>query len=450
MKIALVNPQYRIVREPASEFSKNVWRRASPVLSLGILASKLVSEHDVLYLDSVIEGIEQTHRFDNYTDYYGLSVEEIKKRVDGFGADQVWMTCLTTSQYPLAECIARALDQPVVIGGNHVSLNQDEVYATGVFRSVVSGEVESAVYALTEFEFDKAKLPKPSFLTPTRIDYSVYPLEKYWTQALPQNPFSKSRKAILFETSRGCPEKCCFCSTTKFFGNKWRPAGSEYVVGDIADAVDCHGVEEVQFCDDSMGVDRKRFMEICEGLKPLNIHLCNPSGIRFYTKKESDLRETYKAMADAGFYQMTFAVESGNEDILNGLINKRLDLDFTARSIAIAKEYFKVHIFLMMGLPGETREQIQDTIDYAKKINADSYSLSLAQPFPKTELYDMCMEQNLLAEGITDGDMLLGKQVIKRDDGLDLEKLAEETLEELNMADNMHRREPEKIRKKSV
>jgi len=438
MRVALVSPQYRVLHSPVSELSKNVHRRAQPLLGLAILATALKKAgHEVLYLDSVIEGIDQTIRFDEETDYYGLLPDEIRKRVESFSPDVIAMTCLTTSQYPLARAIYFDLAQlgvPIIIGGNHASLNARKVSELG-FYSVVCGEGDLKIGGVVGQVGSLNKIVHLGRLenldSSPMIDWSLLPMEDYWAKALPQNPFPMSRKTILYETSRGCPEHCVFCSTTEFFGNRYRPKTSRRVVDEITKAVESMGIEEVQFCDDSMGVNQNRFMEICEGLAPLNIHLCNPSGIRFYTKDRDEIREIFRKMRDAGFYQMTFAVESGNEYVLNTLIKKRLDLEWTREAIQIAKDYFKVHAFFLIGLPGETEGQINDTLRYAKDIAVDSYSLSLAQPFPSTELWRMCRRGGWMKEGVGDSDMLLGKQVIRRDDGLDLVSIAEDVLEQL-------------------
>jgi len=438
MRVVLISPQYRILHSPVSDLSKNVHRRAQPNLALAILATTLNrAGYEVLYLDSVIEGIDQTIRFDEETDYYGLMPDGIRRRVEEFSPDLIAITCLTTSQYPLVRAVyfeLLSLGIPIIIGGNHASLNARDVRELG-FHSVVCGEADQKILEVVDRLNslpDIVHLGRLDDLDKSpQIDWSLLPMEKYWTKALPQNPFPKSRKTILYETSRGCPEHCVFCSTANHFGHKFRPKSARRVVQDITEAVRTTGIEEVQFCDDSMGVNRTRFMDICEGLKPLGIHLCNPSGIRFYIKKESELRETFATMRDAGFYQMTFAVESGNEYILNTVIKKRLDLEWTRKAIGVAKDYFKVHAFFIIGLPGETEEQINDTLRYAKDIKVDSYSLSLAQPFPSTELWRICRRGGWMVPGTKESDMLLGKQVIRRDDGLDLVSIAEDALERL-------------------
>ena len=443
-KILLISPQFRIKRNPKSEASKNVHRRAQPLLSIGSIATILYNNgYEVKYLDSVIEGIHNTIFFDETTDCYGLSTNDIIERVRGFNPDLIGMTCLSTSQFPQTIKVAQAIKQykniPIIVGGNHVSMNADDTLKLSCFDCIVRGEGEEAILPLLEDYYSTGYLPQMTpFQKVAKLDtlpyfnWDLVPLKKYWKDALPQNPYAKSRKTVLYETSRGCPEKCTFCSTKQFFGSKFRPKSSTRVVDELTKIIQKYGVEELHLADDSAAVQIKRFLEICEGLQPLKVHLCSPSGIRLYVKEEKKLREVFQKMQDAGYYQMTFAVESGNEYILNCIIKKRLDLEWTQKAIKIAKDYFGVHAFFMIGLPYETRAQINETIAFAKKIDADSYSLSLAQPFPPTELWEWCNRDGLIKEGTKPSDMLLGQQVIKRTDGLNLEKLAEETLEELN------------------
>ncbi len=443
-KILLISPQLRIRKTPKSEMSKNTHRRAQPLLSIGSIATVL-HEHgyEVEYLDSVIEDIENSFSFDEATDCYGLSNDEIIRRVVKFNPDLVGITCLSTSQFSQTVAVAKAIklyrDIPIIVGGNHPSLNYNDAIRHGCFDCIVRGEGEERILEVLEGYYKTGCLPQITPMSRVAVlddlpyyNWDLVPLEKYWRDALPQNPYAKSRKAILYETSRGCPERCTFCSTRRFFGQKFRTKSSARVVEELTTAVQRYGIKELQFSDDSMAVKINRFLEICEGLKPLKVHLCNPSGIRLYEKNEAKLKDIFQKMQDAGFYQMTFAVESGDVYILNSVIKKRLDLEWVKKTIKIAKDYFKIHAFFMIGLPYETKKQIDATISFAEELKADSYSLSLAQPFPATELWEWCERDGLIKDGIKESDMLLGKQVIKRTDGLNLEKLAEEVIERLN------------------
>jgi anaerobic magnesium-protoporphyrin IX monomethyl ester cyclase len=240
-----------------------------------------------------------------------------------------------------------------------------------------------------------------------------------------------------FETSRGCPEKCIFCSTSKFFGHRFRAKSASRVIKEITDAAQNYGVEEIQFSDDNIALDRKRFLKICEGIEGLGLHLCCPNGIRLdYIREDDFIRKLFVQMKKTGFYQVSFAIESGNEYILNKVIRKRLDLNRVKIHVKMAQDAgLKVHGFFIVGLPGERREQIQETLDYARKLKADSYSFSIATPFPGTDLWDWCVRENLFKDGFQMADLMFGKAVIKRSDDLTLEgleKLAEDASAALN------------------
>jgi hypothetical protein len=100
-KILLIIPQFRIARQSVSIYSKNALRRAQPLLGMVSIASSLFEAgYEVKYLDSVIEGIEQTFPFDEETDCYGLTYAQILDRVRDFSPDIVGISCLFVSQMP--------------------------------------------------------------------------------------------------------------------------------------------------------------------------------------------------------------------------------------------------------------------------------------------------------------------------------------------------------------
>lgn len=464
-RILLISPQYRIVRKKYSIYSKNTQRRAQPLVGIGSIATVLKERgHTVKYLDTVIEGIDNTFPFDDITDCYGLSHGQVVDYVMDFHPDIIGISCLFTSQFPQAMKVAADIKRynkniPIVVGGNHASLNTNEVMKHECFDYIVKGEGEFLFCELVEAILSRQPLNTIRHIVYRDrdsvrgnggiehvkdmdklpyFDWKLVPLEKYWDKALPQNPFSKSKKTILYETSRGCPEKCIFCSTAQFFGNRFRPKSAARVTGEIRQIVKNHKVEEVEFTDDNIALDIKRFSAICEGLEDLKLFLCCPSGIRLdYVRGENKIKEIYTKMKKAGFYQITFAVESGNEYVLNEVIRKRLDLNRMKRSVEIAKDFgFKTHAFFIIGFPYETREQINDTISYAEKLQADSYSFSLANPFPPTNLWEWCKKDNLFKEGFRESDLILGKSAIKRFDDLspnELEDLAEKVVAKLNV-----------------
>ncbi|MDH4027440.1 MAG: B12-binding domain-containing radical SAM protein [Nitrospirota bacterium] len=463
-KVLLISPQLRIVKQSHSIYSKNTHRRAQPLMGIGSIATILNEKgYTVKYLDSIIEDINNTFHFDEYTDCYGMGYEQLIEKVKEFAPDLVGISCLFTAQFSQAVKVASDIkgynkDIPIVIGGNQASLTWANVMKHECFDYVLKGEGELLFPELIDAIFNNKPLDKIRSIvyrdngsvrktegfehikdldSLPYFNWDLVPLQKYWSEALPQNPFAKSRKSIPYETSRGCPERCIFCSTTKFFGHQWRYKSSKRVIDEISNAVKKYNVEEVEFMDDNLALHSKRFIEICEGLEGLNLHLCAPSGIRFdYIKDYDKVKEIYSKMKKAGFYQITFAVESGNEDFLNNVIKKRLDLNRMKKNISMAKDSgFKTHAFFIIGFPHETRQQINDTISYAKSLDIDSCSLSLATPFPATEMREWCERDNLLLENFEESHLLLGKTVLKRFDDLqieELESMAEEAVASLN------------------
>ncbi len=464
VRILLISPQFRIVKTSQSIYSKNALRRAQPLLGIGSIASSLKDRgYIVRYLDSVIEGVDNTFPFDNDTDCYGLGYDEISDSVRDFSPDVVGITCLFTSQLPQAIRIATDIKRfnkkmPIVIGGNHASLSFRDIMKYDCFDYVLKGEGEFIFSELIETILHKAPIEKVRSIvykdngtiketegferimkldkTPY-LDWDLVPLKKYWENTLPQNPFSKSKKVIPYETSRGCPERCIFCSTSQFFGHRFRPKSAKRVIEELKRIKRRYDIEEVQFSDDNMALDTRRLIEICEGLEDLKLYLCSPNGIRLdYIKDDDKVRDVCLRMKRANFYQVSFAPESGNEYILNNVIRKRLDLNRMKRLVGIVKDCgIKVHAFFMVGLPYETREQIDDTISYANGLGADSYSFSIATPFPGTKLWSWCEKENLFKEGFKESDLIFGKSVLRRFDSMtpgELELLTERVAAELN------------------
>ena len=412
-------------------YSKNVHRRSQPVLSLLSIGTVLKARgHEVRYLDTTIEGIDFTFPFDDKTDCYGINNDIILSTAISYCPDVIGISCLSTSQFPQCVKIAKKLKQlkvPIVIGGNYPSTNTQEILKYDCFDSIVIGEGEKA------FVDNIEKLPRickaKSYVILDdlpHIDWSLAPIKKYWEEGLPQAPFPKSRKSLPYESSRGCPEKCIFCSTREHFGKTYRFKSAPNVIDEITKMAE-FGTEEIQFIDDNIALKGKRFLDICEGLAPLKLHLCVPSGIRFDYFMERDIKEVFKKMKKAGFYQITFPIESADEYILNKVINKRLDLARMYRTVRLAKEFgFNTHSFFILGLPYETRQQMNRTIKYMEELKTDGYSISLAQPLPGTELHKWCRRDGLLKEGLIESDFLFGEVTIKR-----LEEPFEKELKEL-------------------
>ena len=145
----------------------------------------------------------------------------------------------------------------------------------------------------------------------------------------------------------------------------------------------------------------------------------------------------YKAMFNSGCYQLTLACESGVQRVLDDVINKRLPLETIYPAIENAKKAgMLVHTFWIVGYPGETYEEIQETINFAMNSGADSFTFSILNPLPGTPVYRQILRENLWWEGKRLEDMLFRTSLVKVDgfrSPEEFEKFVNETTVKANL-----------------
>jgi len=195
-------------------------------------------------------------------------------------------------------------------------------------------------------------------------------------------------------TSRGCPYRCTYCS--QILPRRWRARSAENVVAEWRWLVRELGAKEIGVLDDSFNMDRQRVLDICdliiaEGLNHVPWIMIN--GIRANLVDE----ELLGRMCEAGCIRTAFGVESGNQRILDTVIDKRLTLDQVRAAFKAAKAVGMETIgFFIIGLPGETKETMEDTIRFACELDPVVANFSMATPFPGTEMYRQVMENGRL------------------------------------------------------
>ncbi len=127
-------------------------------------------------------------------------------------------------------------------------------------------------------------------------------------------------------------------------------------------------------------------------------------------------------MKKSGCYRLFLAIESGNQFVLDHIIKKGLSLEKVKAVNSILKEFgIEVNGCFVIGLPGETKEHILDTIDFAKRLDLDTVGFSIATPYPGSELYDICKDKIIsddfshfrLNIATMNTDFLSGKEIEK-------------------------------------
>jgi hopanoid biosynthesis associated radical SAM protein HpnJ len=210
-------------------------------------------------------------------------------------------------------------------------------------------------------------------------------------------PFLKNPFVALY-TSRGCPAMCTFCLWPQTHsGHRWRLRSSDDVANEVRWIKDNFpGLKEVFFDDDTFNYQKKRTIELCEKLGPVGVTWS-------CTSRVTTDYDTLKAMKEAGGRLMIVGYESGDQQILKN-IKKGATIEMARRFTENAHKLgLTIHADFIIGLPGETRESIRRTIDFAKSLDCETVQVSIAHPYPGTEFYDHVKQNGLITlDSMTD------------------------------------------------
>jgi hopanoid biosynthesis associated radical SAM protein HpnJ len=199
---------------------------------------------------------------------------------------------------------------------------------------------------------------------------------------------------ISFYTTRGCPAMCTFCLWPQTHsGHRWRLRSSDDVAAEVRFALDAFPqIKEIFFDDDTFNYQKARTIELCKKLKPLNFTWS-------CTSRVTTDYETLKSMKEAGCRLLIVGYESGDQQILKN-IKKGATIEMALRFTDNCKKLgLVIHGDFIIGLPGETRQSIRKTIDFAKRVDAETIQVSIAHAYPGTELYDYGTQNGLITLG---------------------------------------------------
>ena len=310
------------------------------------------------------------------------NLEDVLKRYTGY---DLYGISASTPQYYHAKIIKDIIrqynpDAKIIIGGSHPSSLPDQCVNDG-FDIAVAGEGENAVLQIINDM--KKGIDSPSILKlpyVDDIDSLPYParhlidLKSYGYDLI-------TGKAATVITSRGCPYNCAFCSKD-VWENSLRFHSADRVVNEIKEIIEKYNMRNFLFLDDAINLIRKRIVDLCDQLKPLGIKW------RCYARvSESTDREVLLKMKDAGCEEIGLGIESGSQKILDN-VNKKTNVEKNAAFIALCQEAgIQVNVFLMIGLPGETRETVEETKKWIEKVKPDKFGFNIFMPYVGTPIY---------------------------------------------------------------
>ena len=381
VRILLINPKSRLPIDT----------RTSPPLGLAYLAT--VSEaagHTIVVHDGDVEE------------------QPLAEVVQAFAPDVVGITANTTqimSAWREAELVKSLRDVPVFLGGPHPTTMPKESATKPPINAVVRGEGEATWLELLSASLrpegvagityraasgevvstpDRPPMPVAELNEMPLPAWHLFQLERYTNLQPTVDQVDGPSLPIL--TSRGCPYRCSYCS--QIGPRRWRARSVDSVIAEWRWLVREQGAAEIGVLDDSFNIDRQRVLALCERLVAEDLHhvpWIMINGIRANVADE----EVLGAMKRAGCKRAAFGVESGNQAILDTVVDKHLTLDQVRAAFRAARAVGMETIgFFIVGLPGETEETMDDTIRFAIELDPVVANFSIATPFPGTAMYE--------------------------------------------------------------
>lgn len=360
----------------------------------------------VMYLASALEGeglevdILDT-QFKEYDDYRRIEQEIARKKPDIVGIQALTFSLLDS--LTLAK-IVKKIDPntKVVFGGRHVNIYPEETINFKEVDALVLGEGELTFPKLIKHEFNTEKLKQVKGLILKEngkqvmtgypelindLDSLRFPARHLTDYRRYGDLLSKKKAYTSMISSRGCPHNCSFCDNHQ----KFRKRTAENVLNEMEDCV-TKGIKEIMIYDSTFTADKKRVIDVCNGIKErkLNFIWSTP------TRVDCINEELVKAMKKAGCERLQYGIEAGTQKVLNNL-RKGTNLDQIKKAIEITKkEGVTVFADFMIGSPGETKEDILKTVDLAKSLGIDYATFQITMPYPDTDLYREGLQKGIL------------------------------------------------------
>ena len=428
--------------QPASNIMKNrkEGKPALPPLGLMYIAGTLQANgyKNVKIMDVLAEGYYNESTFKKDYIRYGLSSEDIKKKIKEFAPDIVGVSTMVDLRkyHALEVCeLAKEVNPEIVtvIGGNPVTCNPEWYINKECVDFAISGEGEQPFLELVQ---GKDPLNIQGICYKNSGGLSVMNFQIYWRKDIDNIPFPshnlinftlytdiwkkegyqtyETKKFTMMLMARGCPNECKHCPHSVLFPG-YRARSAQNIFDEVKMVHEKFGIEEVQFHEYNGIVSWVIVEKFCKLMieSGLNSKITWgwPIGIWLKALDKGKL----KLMRNAGMDYLCLAIESHDQTKLDAVMKgKDVDLEHLMNVIKWGRELkYQLHGFFMLGLEGQNKKDIENTIDFAVDLDIDSASFFIAQPLPGTLFWEWCENNNSFLPGFDTFHLRYGKSNTK-------------------------------------
>lgn len=304
-------------------------------------------------------------------------------------------------------------DAKIAIGGLHPSALPERTIKEEEVDFVIEGEEQIPLKELLEVlksDHDYSRVsglwyrengqikhnPKPKLID--NLDkylpiaaWDLLPMEKY--RAHNWHCFDDIENRMLYGaiyTSLGCPYKCTFCCiNTPFGGSGIRYRSPELVVEEIEMLNNQYGIKNLKIIDEMFVLDERHYMKIVDLLIEKKMDL----NIWAYARVDTVHENTLAKMKQAGFNWLALGIESANADVRDGASKKMRVKDIKGIVRKIQDAGIRVIGNYIFGLPDDTKESMQETLDMAQELNCEFANFYCAMAYPGSQLYTMALKE---------------------------------------------------------
>jgi len=410
LKVLLIQPRLSTQKSKPTRLPAGLMSLASALKDKGFIAEfckrlckeKFIFEDYESYPDFVVEILDLQAESEDF---------DLEAYLKESNPDAVGFTGTTPAMddvLSVSALVEKTIPQAIrIIGGPHVSALPKETLEKSNFQIVVKGEgIEALTELLMELRLDNPDLSQIEGLyykdeggeiVETGLRSKIMHLEEYpfpalsvdllnidgYEEMVDVDGVNQGQGAVLF-TSTGCPYgKCIFCASKAVFNRKVDFRSAENVFEEIKYLYD-KGFRAFYILDDLFTLSKKRILKLAELIEEFGIEI----QYSMMTRANFIDEEVADALKRTGCKVTSLGVESGDQDLLNEVIDKGIELDRTEKTTELLKSKgIHVKYFMMVGLPNQGWESIRKSAYFVLKNRPDSMNVSTAMPYPGSNLY---------------------------------------------------------------